>query len=332
MSFRVLKQSEVEPTFYEHYGQLIPKGAVSIIAGTGGSGKSTFLCWLASYLSHEGKTVIVSNEEAAGVISSRFELDTDVDIISFSENYDSMKIELSDMEEIIERYDIVLVDSLITFNEGKDINKSGTAEAFLSPFVAKVVRTDKAIVFLHHTNKGGGNSRQDMVTGSERLVSGVRHCDLLVWDKINDRRFFIPAKDNTGLEGIDYEVFSREKDLGNGRIIKVVDRLVETKEDVDKIIYLNSRNAKIKQWDKEMFARAAEEKAPTPPASIARVLRFVEGKDTTPDTVKSISENEYKYFNNSVKKTGDEWVVKDKNAGKVTYKWTEKALEWLENQ
>lgn len=332
MSFRVLKQNEVKPTFYEHYGQLIPKGAVSIIAGTGGSGKSTFLCWLASYLSHEGSAVIVSNEEAAGVISSRFEPDTDVDIISFSENYDAMKIELSDMEEIIERYDIVLVDSLITFNEGKDINKSGTAEAFLSPFVAKVVGTNKAVVFLHHTNKGGGNSRQDMVTGSERLVSGVRHCDLLVWDKINDRRYFIPAKDNTGLDGADYEIISREKKLGNGKTVRVVDRLVETREDVDKIIYLNSRNAKIKQWDKEMFAMAKEEQPPSPPASIARVLKSTKGANTTPDEVKAISENEYKYFNNSVKNTGDEWVVKDKNAGRTTYKWTEKALEWLENQ
>lgn len=334
MSYRVLSKQEIEPEFYEHYCGIIPKGGLTMIAGQGGSGKSTFLCWLAEYLSREGKTIIVSNEEDASIISSRLSENANVDIASFSENYEAMKIELSDLFELIDAYDIVLIDSLVTFNEGKDINKAGTAEAFLFPFIAKVVGTNKAVVFLHHTNKGGGNTLQDMVSGSERLVSGVRNCRILINDKMHNRRFFAFSKDNTGLEEIHYEIISKEKETKNGAKVWIVDRLVETNEDMDKIAYMNSRNAKIKQWDKEMSAETDKIEPPkeTPPSAIARILENAAGEELTPTMIRGLGGHEYQYFINSVRKTGDKWVVREKNGREVTYKWTERALEWLENQ
>ena len=332
MSFSIIDQSQVEPKEYEHYGKnMIPKGCVSIIAGQGGAGKSTFMCYMAERLCTEGKTIVVSNEEDAGVIKGRFKSDSKISIASFSSNADNSKITKEDLLSIIDSFDIIFVDSMITFNAGKDLNKSGTAEAFLSPFVSKVVGTNKSLVFLCHTNKGGGNSLKDMVSGSERVVSGVRHCKVLLNDQINGKRYVADVKDNTGLpEGIKYEVISGKK----SEKITVVVELVSTDEDMDKIAYLNSKDAKTKKWDREMFAKSSDEELlkAVPPASIQRVLSSCKGKDITPLYITTqMGNNEYNYFSQQVTKTGEKWVTKTKNGKNVTYHFTEQSLEWLKN-
>lgn len=324
MSYVIQKQREVNAIVYEHYGGILPKGCVTIIAGQGSSGKSTLLCYLAEHFSSEAKVVLVSNEEDAGIIRGRLNDDGQVDIISFSANEGHAKITKEDVLEIIDLYDIIFVDSLVTLNGGKDINKSGTAEALLSPFIGKVVGTNKSLVFLHHTNKGGGDSLQDMVSGSERLVSGVRHCRLVLNDRLNNRRFLAMSKDNTGLPLTNYEIIAAQKTLGCSATIVVTD-LVSTTEDMDKIVYMNTRAAKIKLWDKEL----AKMEKTDPPAVIQRVLKHFSGRTITPSDVQELGVNEYKYFSDAVTKNGDKWVVREKANTFVTYKFTEDALDWL---
>lgn len=331
MSFKILELEEIEAKEYEHYGgNMIPKGCLSILAGQGKAGKSTFMCYLAERLYTEGKTVIVSNEEDAGIIKSRFRPHSKVSIVSFSSNPDASKIKKEDLLEIIDSYDIILVDSMITFNEGKDLNKSGTAEAFLAPFISKVVGTNKSIVFLCHTNKGNGNSLKDMISGSERITSGARHCKVLLLDERNGKRFVADVKDNTGLpEGIKYEIVSERK----GEKTVIVKELIPTDEDLDKIVYLNSRDAKIKKWNKELFSKDAKEKKEKLPLSIQRVLKSCGGEEIDPSyVVNELGENERIYFSEQIKKTGNKWVTKTKKGRQVTYHWTEEALEWLREQ
>lgn len=331
MSFRILELEEIEAKEYEHYGgNMIPKGCLSVIAGQGKAGKSTFMCYLAERLCTEGKTVIVSNEEDASIIKNRFRSHPKVSVVSFASNPDSSKIKKEDLLKIADFYDIILVDSMVTFNEKRDLNKSGTAEAFLAPFVSKVVGTNKSIVFLCHTNKGNVNSLKDMVSGSERVTSGVRHCKVLIWDERNGKRYVEDVKDNTGLpEGIKYEIISEKK----SEKTVVVKELIPTDEDLDKIVYLNSRDAKIKRWNKELFSKDIKEKKEEPPLSIQRVLKSCDGKEIDPSyIINNLGENEQNYFNLQIKKTGDKWVTRTKDGRQVTYHWTEEAIEWLREQ
>lgn len=328
------KSKEGENENYGYYDGMIPKGCVTIIAGQGASGKSTLMCYLASTLERVAKTLIVSNEEPFGIIASRVGKYSDVDIASFTQQPDNQKITKYDLLQSLEDYDLVFADSLVTFNEGKDINKAGTAESFLSDFVRAVANSDKAIVFLHHTNKGGGDSLQDIVSGSERLVSGVRHCKIVINDQMHGRRFLCVVKDNTNMKSTNLEILSEELVFPDGGSMTVVKKLVPTTVDMEKIIYENSRASKIKRWDKEIFAeRGAQRTIEEPPESIKRVLKHFGGEGVVlQDVKKELGENEYAYFGSTMKKTGNKWAEYSKNGREVTYKWTEKALEWLENQ
>lgn len=319
---------------YGYYDGLIPKGCVTIIAGQGASGKSTLMCFLASTLERVAKTLIVSNEEPSGIISSRVGKYSNVTIASFTNQPDNRKITKEEVLQALEDYDLIFVDSLVTFNEGKDINKSGTAEEFLTPFVRAVANSEKAIVFLHHTNKGGGDSLQDIVSGSERLVSGVRHCKIVINDQIHERRFLCVVKDNTNMKSTNLEILSEELVFPDGGSMTVVRKLVPTTVDMEKIIYENSKASKIKKWDREIFAeRKTQNILENPPESIKRVLKHF-GTDGVllQDVKKELGENEYAYFCAAMKRTGEKWAKKVKNGREVAYKWTDLALEWLENQ
>lgn len=329
------KSGDLPAMSYGYYDGMIPKGCVTIIAGQGASGKSTLMCYLAETLSRVAKTLIVSNEEDARIISARIRpVEYNVDIASFSQQPDNRKITRDELLQSLEEYDLVFVDSLVTFNDGKDINKSGTAEEFLTPFVRAVANSDKAIVFLHHTNKGGGDSLQDIVSGSERLVSGVRHCKVVINDQMHGRRFLCVVKDNTNMKTTNLEIISEKIRLPDGGDMTVIQELVPTTVDMEKIIYENSKASKIKKWDREIFA---EEKArpivEEPPESVKRVLLHFGSNDLAMQDVKiELGENEYSYFGAAMKRTGDKWAERMKNGREITYRWTEKALSWLESQ
>lgn len=327
------KAKEGKKENYGYYDGMIPKGCVTIIAGQGASGKSTLMCYLASTLERVAKTLIVSNEESFGIIASRVGDYSSVDIASFTQQPDNQKITKTDLLQSLEEYDLVFVDSLVTFNDGKDINKAGTAEEFLAPFVRAVANSNKAIVFLHHTNKGGGDSLQDIVSGSERLVSGVRHCKIVINDQMHGRRFLCVVKDNTNMKSTNLEIISEELVFPDGGSMTVVKKLVPTTVDMEKIIYENSRASKIKRWDRELFAERKEDIVEEPPESVKRVLLHFGGEEVRLQDVKiEMGDNEYKYFNTAMNRTKGKWADKIKSGNEVAYKWTEKALEWLENQ
>lgn len=327
------KVKDTRPISYGYYDGLIPKGCVTIIAGQGEAGKSTLMCYLAETLSRIAKTIIVSNEEDAGIISGRIRPESDVTIASFSQEDNHRKITPKELLDVINDFDLIFVDSLVTFNEGKDINKSGTAEAFLTPFVAKVVDTNKALVFLHHTNKGGGDTLQDIVSGSERLVSGVRHCKVVINDKLNGRRFLCVAKDNTGMKRVNLEIIGEKLRLPDGGDMTVIRELVPTPVDIEKIIYMNSRESKRKKWDREIFANAEQdaEQIETPPEIIRLVLMASKGKPVDRYFI-SEQTGRYQTWNYAVNKTGNKWVYKTKNGREVTYHFNDLSLEWLEHK
>lgn len=318
---------------YGYYDGMIPKGCVTILAGQGASGKSTLMCYLAESLSRNARTLIVSNEETEGIIAGRILAKKDVYIASFSQNENNAKIKKEDLLDTIEDFDLIFVDSLVTFNDGKDINKAGTAESFLAPFVSKVANTDKAIVFLHHTNKGGGDTLQDIVSGSERLVSGVRHCKIVVNDKLHNRRFLCVAKDNTGLPDRHLEILSNRLEFPDGGSTWIIKDLIPTTVDIEKVLYQNSKAAKIKKWDKQIYAEMNHENTvETPPLSIQRVLTHFNGDDIKLSDIKEqLGSNEQSYFIQQVSRTGTKWATKSKEGRIVTYHFTPLALEWLEN-
>lgn len=323
------KSKEGKSENYGYYDGMIPKGCVTIIAGQGASGKSTLMCYLATTLERVAKTLIVSNEEPFGIIASRVGKYSDVDIASFTQQPNNRKITREELIHSLEDYDLVFVDSLITFNGGKDINKSGTAEEFLEPFVRAVANSEKAIVFLHHTNKGGGDSLQDIVSGSERLVSGVRHCKIVINDQMHERRFLCVVKDNTNMKSANLEIISEELVFPDGGSMTVIKKLVPTTVDMEKIIYENSKASKIKRWDKEIFAERRKGKIlETPPMSIQKVLLASNGEDVDRAFVDNMGA--YSAWNSSLSRSGTKWVTKTKVGTRVTYHFTDLAKEWLD--
>lgn len=335
MAYKAIEAKDVKAEEYEHFGgNLLPKGCLSILAGSGGAGKSVFMCYLAERLCTEGRVAIVSNEEEASKIKTRLSEDAKITIISFSSNPDNSKLTKEDLLDIVDNYDIVFFDSLITISSDGDLNKASSVESLLSPFISKLAGTNKALMILHHTNKGNASSLKDMVSGSERVTSGVRHCKVLIWDERGDRRFLVNVKDNTGLPwGLKYELLSEKRDEKTTVFID----MVPTEEDMDKIVYLNSEKFKIKMWEKEYKEEKKEEsdgstKSQLPP-SLQRVLKSSNGEDITPnDIISNLGEHEYIYFTNQLRRTGNKWVTKTKNGRQVTYHWTEEAIEWLREQ
>lgn len=326
------KVEEIGYKSYGYYDGMIPKGCVTIIAGQGASGKSTLMCYLAESLSRNARVLIVSNEEDAGIIAGRISKYRDVTIASFSQEKDCRKITAKEVIDSLETFDLVFVDSLVTFNDGKDINKSGTAEAFLTPFVKAVVGTEKAVVFLHHTNKGGGDTLQDIVSGSERLVSGVRHCKIVINDKIHERRFLCVAKDNTGLKSNNLEIISNKLEFPDGGCTWVIKDLVPTTVDMEQIIYENSKAAKIKRWDKAMFSDGEISRQIEDPPEIVRLV-LLESLGMPIDR-EFIDEKTGRYssWTYALSTTGDKWVTKTKDGTKVTYHFTDLSMDWLDSR
>lgn len=316
----------------------IPKGCIVLLVGAGGSGKSTFMSWLAERVCNEQcRVAILSNEEEAGIIAARSDPFSRVTIASRFDEDINRKITTEDIVDTLEDYEVLFVDSLRTVTD-LDLRYSQNVEKAFDPFLKAVSGTNKTIVFLHHPNKGGGDTLQDIVSGSERLVSGVRHCDLTIKDDVGEQRLITVAKTNCfkddPVANHSFVIVPTTRTLEGGETVVVVSKLVPFLGDIEEIIYRNSQKAKQKKWDKKIYAEMNEGKeTEIPPASMQRVLLSCRGKDINPEYITTqIGNNEYNYFTQQIKKTGEKWVTKTKDGKEVTYHFTDLAKEWLEQQ
>lgn len=326
------KYQDAKPKTWKFWhADFIPKGCITLLVGEGGSGKSTFMSWLADKISkNDCRVAIVSNEEDLDKLTARANPSTDVTFFARSEEENYKKITQQDILDILPDFDVIFVDSFITICP-IDCRYAQKVEESFDPFIKAVLGTDKSIVFIHHPNKNGGDSLQNIVAGSERMVSVVRHCNLAINDRIGDRRIITVAKSNcfSTSKNHSFIIYATDRVLPDGGVVKVVDYLAPFTEDLEEVLWKNSKRGKEFLYKKNILKENNRFERECPPNVIKDILLLSQGEDVN---TKFIIENaKISTWFYALKNTGEKWIIKIKDGKNVTYHWTDEALDWLEN-
>ena len=149
-----------------------PAGEISIIAGTGGAGKTYMAIYLAMQFCQQNpnkKALLWLTEDAKGTIVSRLnyiskhygmaipknliiEFESPKPLMEKSYGQIKKTVDFNTTLNFICNYDLIVLDPLANFNPF-DTNDNKENRTFLNAFREKIAKTDKSIVFLHHTNK-----------------------------------------------------------------------------------------------------------------------------------------------------------------------------------
>lgn len=313
----------VEPRAWEFWNDpFIPKGCVTLLAGQGGSGKSTFMSWLADEVASDNCRVgIISNEEDKGILAARCRMGSRVRLASSQFKGTTGRFKSEDVLNALNDVEIIFIDSLRTITE-YDLRRSENVEKILLPLVNAVVETEKSIVLLTHTNKSGGETLQDMVSGSERLVSGVRHCNLTINDKIGDRRFVSVTKTNCFGEQktFTYVINPMLIDI-KGTKMTVVKNIAPFYDDIEQIVYNNSSKGKQQRYHKLLYGDKNEDRVP----NVIKVLKqeYDLGDKFTLEDVKTCGDKNafYKYYNTHPEQFGTNKTPRNRRAGEKKQYW-----------
>ena len=155
-----------------NFNLCFPMGEISIIAGTGGAGKTYMSIYLAMKFCQanpQKKALLWLTEDAKGTIVGRLNyiskhygmtipknliLEFTTPKLLMEKSYGQIKktADFNTTLDFILNYDLIVLDPLANFNPF-DVNDNKENRTFLNSFREKILKTDKSIVFLHHTNK-----------------------------------------------------------------------------------------------------------------------------------------------------------------------------------
>ena len=195
----------------------IPKGTVTIIAAPGGTGKSWTSMQLSIRHAHaSGKKVAVwlsedplfeSKSRAAAICKDILRTDKslkNIRLVSRSpiqliQNKQFSYATFYKFKKNFADYDLIIFDPLLAFY-GSDENDNSSARMFMQPFMDWARDTNKCIVFLHHSRKGGDNTKSN-ARGAGAFVDAAR--TVYEINKIDDTnesnmREIVLTKDNYG--------------------------------------------------------------------------------------------------------------------------------------
>lgn len=201
----------------------IPLGTVTLFAGRGGEGKSTFALHLIAQLntgtlpgdlagepaaaliiSHEDDwgTVMVPRLKGAGADLTRVHrlaVTMTHDSIT-SEIVPAFPMDLTLIREALEQTGarILLVDPITSTIPG-DLHKVEAVRAALNPLAAIAAEYDVAVIGILHFNKGTGNA-SDKISGSHAFRDTARSAVLFATDEETDKRVITFDKSNYSAE------------------------------------------------------------------------------------------------------------------------------------
>lgn len=208
----------------------VPVGALTLMYGYGGIGKSWITCALAADASTgrafpghveqvpPQKVLIVSAEDDARyVLKPRMErLGADMRNVFVIEQpflLDNRGTEA--LKRAMEKVEatFVILDPLVAFLGGQmDINKSNEARAITKPLADAAADTGSAVIVVHHERKGNQGRTANRAMGSADFINGVRSA-LHVGESKDGQKFMAHPKHNWSKEGptlqftIDDDVF-----------------------------------------------------------------------------------------------------------------------------
>lgn len=179
----------------------IPKNTVSLLTAPGGSGKTWLILQLGArfcledtsksaflWLSEDPKSLSKArlNKILSEVIKTsqndlKIDLADDPTPFLLTENGKRLAIDpiWHDLKRLFDPYDLIVLDPLIAFFGG-DENSNGHARYFMQLFTDYANKSNKTIIFIHHSTKGTTGAR-----GAGAFVDAVR--SVYEVDRIKDK-------------------------------------------------------------------------------------------------------------------------------------------------
>lgn len=193
----------------------LPRGTVTIIAAPGGTGKSwTALQMAIRHNIETGRTsALWLSEDPLYETKSRSKMILN-DIVGTQANMKNIRLvsrapialmtqkrfsyaDFYKIKKALKDYDLIVLDPLLAMY-GSDENDNSQARMFMQPFMDWAKETNKCIVFLHHSKKGGDGSK---VRGAGAFVDACRtvyEIEKIDEDDSSGKRNVVLSKDNYG--------------------------------------------------------------------------------------------------------------------------------------
>jgi len=130
----------------------IPEGAITLIGGRPGQGKSLFTCFLAAFVTQKGGAVIMSNPEdalATVKVPRLIAAGADARLVHFWPGKLRLPTDIDLLEQFVQFHGVKLVtiDPIAKHVVGRDPNLA------LEPLAAMCERTGCSVIGVHHLNK-----------------------------------------------------------------------------------------------------------------------------------------------------------------------------------
>lgn len=205
------------------WDKMIPQSAVSIAAGRGGTGKSSFLIWLAAqvnagqlpgelngqshsvlYVSHEDSLdeVVTPRADANGVDRELF-----FSLGIASKELDGVVVprlpeDLPIIREAIRETGakLLIIDPITSTLAGGDNDKMADVRQVMDPLNAMAAELGISVIGIAHFRKGGGN-QSDLISGSHAWRDAARCVMLFARDDEADATVLTLEKINSGEAG-----------------------------------------------------------------------------------------------------------------------------------
>lgn len=193
-----------------------PCDVVTILAGHGGEGKSTFsLADVAAGSRGElhgrrwgrpVRSLIVATEDTASDQKLRLKAaGANLEHVRFftvtdprgEELHFNLELDLAELRSAAQHFgaDLLVIDPLSSVTSGLDLNKAADMRNALDPLTMLARQLHVAVLVIHHFNKGGGNASRKM-TGSEAIRDIARSVIHFAHDKESDERVLTFDKGN----------------------------------------------------------------------------------------------------------------------------------------
>lgn len=195
----------------------IPRGALTMLMGDGGYGKSWLTCSLAADLSagrplpgqvalNPQRILMIGAEDGLSQVIKPKMISLRANMLNIDASDKGFEINGKALSYLVKRirdYDaaIVFMDPLVVYMGGRiDMHRANEARSVLNLLSEVAQDTNTAIVVVHHVRKSGDGPAQHKVMGSADFVNGVRS-GLLVDISKGGQRYMAHVKSNWAANG-----------------------------------------------------------------------------------------------------------------------------------